>query len=335
MSKKRIFITHAKKLGITRPDVRYSQLHKAWIIGIDEVDFGLYRSAEEIQEKLPGVIQNFVDTQAEKYPHIIDRLSSRYQRSKITSIQDVITELSSKTFDQLTDLLDYIAYAEATNELAKHDALARRRGKDSMQTLSYRMQRDQAYQLYRKLSHADKATAKQTATVLQQALAPQLRRRNANGVIQLKYKINWLFDPISGAPIIDEETGYHKRKDFGPYLYLRLWATGGNRDKQSKRFKSFYIGGDASSKGEKLQGGYPYNYLAEHYANLYDTTSKVKKNKYNLPYSSVTRKRTDKGKALGSRILACIDLETDPPTIDHNALLALQASLLHERQDDQ
>ena len=143
------------------------------------------------------------------------------------TIQDILQYLTKLDYDTLIDWLDYVEYREAVdtgNKTAIKAVLSRRRGKTAMNELDLRGDAQKAYDVYRQLSKADKINSKLTAKALRDALKPQLRQRDAQGKIQLKYKTNWLFY-MNGQPALDDN-GHHKRKVFGPYLYLRLWATG-------------------------------------------------------------------------------------------------------------
>jgi hypothetical protein len=80
----------------------------------------------------------------------------------------------------------------------------------------------------------------QVARMLQNALAPIAERRRdpdgqpiATGNIQTK---------IIHRKIVDPDTGEVEIKAFGPYLYYRYLATGGDADKRGKRLKNKYIG---------------------------------------------------------------------------------------------
>lgn len=61
------------------------------------------------------------------------------------------------------------------------------------------------------------------------ALSPIEGRRNGNGCIELRYF----------------ERGGRR---YGPYAYLRVWQTGGDKDRRGSRLKSYYLGKDFANR---------------------------------------------------------------------------------------
>lgn len=69
------------------------------------------------------------------------------------------------------------------------------------------------------------------------ALAPQEKRRDGRGYIETRYMPRLKYNVDT-----DEWTVVY----FGPYAYLRRWATGGGRDRKRDTLKSHYLGKDVA-----------------------------------------------------------------------------------------
>jgi hypothetical protein len=70
---------------------------------------------------------------------------------------------------------------------------------------------------------------------LADALAPQEQRRSGKGYITTRTIPRLKWNPGKGLWEI---------RTYGPYAYLRRWATGGNRDHKRRILKSYYLGKD-------------------------------------------------------------------------------------------
>lgn len=115
------------------------------------------------------------------------------------------------------------------------------------------------------LTADEQQTASHVARTLLTALQPVERRRKrrdqsgraieevARGRVEAKYIRVPVYDLITGMRATDDEGqplsrgpgGIGRPKEipgYGPYLYVRIWATGGGKDRQLKRFKSRYVG---------------------------------------------------------------------------------------------
>lgn len=145
-----------------------------------------------------------------------------------------LSELQHLSFDDLTNFVDL-----ADDALGVKRVAGRRRGKTPLDHLPTGAE-SQAWYAARRLSKADLQIVRDMAATLRDALKPQEKRRRnetgqavARGYVQVKYITR---------PVLNLDTGEIEDKTFGPYLYLRVWATGGNRDRQGKRLKSKYIG---------------------------------------------------------------------------------------------
>jgi hypothetical protein len=145
-----------------------------------------------------------------------------------------LSELQRLSYDDLTNFVDL-----ADDALGVKRVAGRRKGKTPLDRLPAGDER-QAWYAARRLSKDDLRIVRDMAATLRDALKPQEKRRRdesgqavARGYVQVKYITR---------PVLNRDTGEVELKTFGPYLYLRVWATGGNRDRQGKRLKNRYIG---------------------------------------------------------------------------------------------
>lgn len=137
-------------------------------------------------------------------------------------------------YDDLTDLLDLIALRNEGPGAAQ-----RRKGKKGGALNFGSAAALDAWQHVRALSDDDLRTVQGVAEALHRALAPQLQRRHtaegqpeARGTVQLKTI------PRKKLNLSTMEVETHI---YGPYVYIRLWATGGDVDRRTSRLKSIYI----------------------------------------------------------------------------------------------
>jgi hypothetical protein len=234
-----------------------------------------------------------------------------------------LTELLARMpYDALHDWIDYVEYMliytdPKTDKYARRDVRLRRRGKTAMDKLYPDGIGLQAFHLVED-SKASAINGVAIARALAAALAPQIARRGAAGSIQIKYRYVPQFH-LDGTPVLDDD-GNQVIKVFGPYLYLRVWATGGDQARRKSRVKSVYIGGNAEGM-ERLKGGYPYRLLADHFDSLYKVVND-------------RRIRTPALAALEDEILSCIDLSYVAPVIDYNALSELQQRIMEAAPPD-
>lgn len=180
-------------------------------------------------------------------------------------------------------------------------------------------------------------TSAAIAWVLLRSKAPI--RKFSEGNIQVKfipYKQLIMRQDDDGnlVPALDENGNRQYRIVKGAYLYLRYWTVQGDASRKKKRYQNVYIGGhDGNSRRE---GGYIYRQLADYFyaliqAHGIENTRKVtdKKTGEIKIQTFTTRPKTDDNPIaeFEARIMACIDMTADTPTIDHDCLEALQASL--------
>jgi hypothetical protein len=193
-------------------------------------------------------------------------------------LNNILTWLSRLSYEELAafvyamDLQQIRALKGSAKEaerikgegLAKH-LRAQRKGQpyeDLERRLAAIRDLDQAAQ---QLSADEQQTAGHVARTLLAALQPVERRRKrrdqsgraieevARGRVEAKYIKVPVYDLITGVRATDEAGqplsrgpgGVGPAKEipgYGPYLYVRIWATGGGKDRQLKRFKSKYVG---------------------------------------------------------------------------------------------
>jgi hypothetical protein len=145
-------------------------------------------------------------------------------------------------------------------------------------------------------------------------------RLESRGNIEVKWiKYKRVEKDEQGDPIVKEVKA--------PYLYLRFWTTRGDSDKKGSRQKSVYIGG-ATEGGGRRKGGYPYRDLAELYWQTLEESRRQEGEK-----RAGTRTENSPLYELERRILDCIDLNQEPPDIDHEKLEALQQEILGDEWD--
>lgn len=164
---------------------------------------------------------------------------------KTMRIATALNSLRSLSHDELVDLIDLIDFWE--NVEGVHQ---RRKGKTPLEQIEYRANLDlrRAIRACGALRKKLRPVVRDQAATLRDALAPREYRKRtmdgfvlAQGTIQTKYIKRMSFH-LDGTPWIDPDTGEQGFKIHGPYLYLRVWATGGGKDRREKRLKNKYIG---------------------------------------------------------------------------------------------
>lgn len=196
--------------------------------------------------------------------------------AELNALLDLLAQLSN---DELTDFI-FLGERELLNaqrgsknetERAKADAQLRvlqlgRKGIPYDRLGQAGGTQDSLRQLAAKMSSADQRTALQVAKTLQTALKPIEKRRKhrneatgkvedvAKGRVEIKYIRIPVYDFDTGLRAVDENGNKLSRgpgptvgppkeiPGFGPYLYVRLWATGGGKYRNLSRLKSKYVG---------------------------------------------------------------------------------------------
>lgn len=236
------------------------------------------------------------------------------------TLTELIVILQQLDFDQLTDLMDMVDYVL----LQKRSALTRRRGKVAMDEIRFNALQREAYNEFEALRPADRKAAVAVANALLDAKRLKTkRRRKSSGEALAKGSI--ILKTVKRLVKIKENNVIRfEYVNFGPYLYLRLWATGGEYDpvkkQHKKRLKNYYIGGQSTGK-KRDQVPYPYKQLAG------DVSSALAGSQDKTLSDEDRKASKDRYKALCAQILECCDISKDPPVIDHDALKLLQASL--------
>lgn len=149
------------------------------------------------------------------------------------SLKTALENLRSLSHDALTDLIDLMDYWNDVEGVHQ-----RRKGKTPIAAIEAGAGRElrKAITGIRYLRKKNRAIVRDQAAMLRDALAPQEYRKRtvdgyilAQGTLQVKYIPRLKLNPDTGQL----ETVLH-----GPYLYLRVWATGGGRDRRQKRLKN-------------------------------------------------------------------------------------------------
>jgi hypothetical protein len=222
--------------------------------------------------------------------------------------QHFIAQIKTASHDEIEDLIDAVEYAQADsqgNAEALRDIRRRRRGKRTTNNISSPII-SETIEMCTVLETEQIDTLLQSAKLVAEALKPIPGRRGGEGFLQVKVFRRYKKDK-AGNPILDER-GLPKYTEYGPYLYLRRWLTGGDRDNKKQQLSSLYIGGQVS-EGERLE--YPYKHLAKRLQESYAKQGK-------------RQVRTALTEKVESKIMDCIDLTTEPPTINHEALAVLE-----------
>lgn len=274
-----------------------------------------------------------------------------------------IETLIKMNFTEIEDFIDYIrfhysaAFTDNRDEAYKLSKAARqnRTGKPTggfpdpylkpnAKTLTMTTEAQQtALDLFQALDTRDKQIAHAAADAVKRKIAP--RRVESAGTIQVKFipyeRMRTEIDPDTGisVPVRDENGKPIIDTIAPPYLYLRYWQKTAHDDKRRRRYKSVYIGGDATGIAESTDPNYeyPYRALADYFYNLIQTHGVKVKPKNREPYYRRPQGDDNPIAALESQILGCIDLpELDrreragldkSAAIDHDRLSELQKRL--------
>lgn len=221
------------------------------------------------------------------------------------SLTEFLQQLQLLTYDDLIDLIDLVE----DGFMGVKKVSSRRRGKTPLDKIILTGSSKSAYQLFAGLKAPDRRAGLIVAKALRDTKNLKTKkRRKADGQALAKGSI--VLKTVRRMVMVSKDPVRFDWVYFGPYLYLRLWATGGEYDpvrrEYQKRLKSYYIGGN-STGGKRDKSPYPYKLLAEALQALKDDKEAYQD--------------------LANRVLGCIDLSRDQPIIDHEALLELQAML--------
>jgi hypothetical protein len=146
-------------------------------------------------------------------------------------------ELSGKLeLDEVVDLIDI-----AESWLGEH-VDHRRKGKTPLGKIEPSPELGAALAEAGRLSRYERDLLIALCKLLRDSLSPIERRRInpetglpiAEGTVVVKY--------IRRLVLVSLDPIDFDWKAFGPYLYLRVWATGGGLNKRKKRLKNYYIG---------------------------------------------------------------------------------------------
>jgi len=268
----------------------------------------------------------------------------------------LIKLLESMTFNEIRDFIDYVQYHHQAEFIDKElrgrfkkRVRSRRSGKptggfispvsmkvaNTILTMKTPLQRE-CLDIVIEFEETDLNTAVAIAQALHRCKSP-VRKQSVGSIqvkhipydrVRLEHDENGVLVPVldeNGLPIID--------RVHGRYLYLKYWQIHGDNDKKKSRVKSIYIGGDADMVQRTDENyRYPFRELAEHWLNTLAKYGVERKRTYTDKETGEKRTSTYYQRRKGdnpitqleNQILACIDMETEPPEIDKQALLELQ-----------
>lgn len=277
-------------------------------------------------------------------------------------LTELIPLLEQMTFDEITDFIDYIQYYHQSKFIDTEAApkfkkaiRSRRSGKPSggfpdpfgikdpqvILMMTTPAQRE-AERMVRTADPEPLETAVLMAQALQRAKAPIRKRSQGNiQVKQIPYQRMRLEPDDEGnlVPALDENGIPIIDTVVGLYLYLRYWQVHGDNNKSKSRVKSIYIGGSAGLReraSETYQ--YPYRELAylwvDTLAEYGIERTRRHRDKDTGEVVTITyhvRPKSDDNPIaeLEQAILECIDMTTEPPIIDYEALDELQNMLIN------
>lgn len=136
--------------------------------------------------------------------------------------------IESLGYDDLWTLRDFLQ----NNYLGKK---VRRHGLTPLNQIALTVQMKKILEQCASLSNDQLSLLFVHVSSLHQALAPIGSRRGGGGDIELKMIGRWKLVVSKGRLEV-------VRVYYGPYAYLRLWATGGDRDRKRKSLQSIYLG---------------------------------------------------------------------------------------------
>lgn len=171
-------------------------------------------------------------------------------------LRPIVAQLTRLTHDELTDLYDMLAADSVTDSRL----LPKRHGKppvnpaDGHSLILYggwqrtptditepaRPELRSTYEAIKPLSIEARALIGDMVQALAQANAPvEKRRRKSSGETSARGSIEARY---INRNVLNLDTGEVERRAFGPYLYYRYWATGGDHNRRGKRLRNEYIG---------------------------------------------------------------------------------------------
>ena len=199
---------------------------------------------------------------------------------QLSALVSLLGRLSFEELDDLVFRVSY-ALADAQSHSSKKDDRIRaeselrrlrsgRKGKRYVKLSERSADMQSAIHLVEQLPPDDQRTAVTVAQALHQTLKPIERRRKrrtpagnieevGSGRVEVKYIRVPVYDIFTGeratdddgnklsrgpdgvGPNIRNEQG-HLPPGYGPYIYVRVWATGGGRERDQKQLKSRYVG---------------------------------------------------------------------------------------------
>lgn len=173
----------------------------------------------------------------------------------MTDLKDALKTLHALTYDELTDLIDLLRNVHDETRPPRHgkppleDIIAGGwypdpDGDPDRKTPPARPELRNAWNIAVDLAQDDAHALIEQASLVRDALAPRTKRqRNAAGETVAR---GTLQTKIIRRNVIetDKDGGNPRavRKAFGPYLYLRMWATGGGKNRDQRRLKNVYLG---------------------------------------------------------------------------------------------
>ena len=167
---------------------------------------------------------------------------------------DALKTLHTLTYDELTDLIDLLRDQHDDRPPARHGKPPLNAiipggwrpdpdGNPDRTTPPARVELRTAWGIAADLDDDDAHALIEQAALVRDALAPRTQRQRdddgqpvARGTLQTK-KINRTVKETDAAGNI-----HFVRRAFGPYLYLRIWATGGGKNRDQRRLKNIYLG---------------------------------------------------------------------------------------------
>lgn len=174
----------------------------------------------------------------------------RPKHNPYAELRPIVALLADLTHDELRDLADMLqsAMAKTAEELPLRKGLPpvglilsggwQYRDNPPLYTAPARRELKDAYEAAYDLNNNATWLIVDFARVLCDALAPIKDRKQhdnqptARGSIEAKYIPRW----------VSVDDGQPEQRLYGPYLYYRYLATGGDKDKKKKRQKNQYIG---------------------------------------------------------------------------------------------
>jgi hypothetical protein len=153
----------------------------------------------------------------------------------LAEIQQADAALRQLSVDELRDLIDLIR-----NRLGEK---VRRHGRARLSQIRVSEALQGSLDTLIPLTEEELKIVLEHARTVYDALAPAAAARGGQGDIELKSFTRMVWNP---------DTKSSEERTYGPYAYIRLWATGGGRDRKRTVLKSIYVGKEIAAA--KLRG---------------------------------------------------------------------------------